>query len=88
MNERAEQKDLLDRIERLERAVFRNMPSPEPDGWVTNANADDEASLKLINSEYGDVVLGEPKATPYRTAQDLKADSIVGVYLKTVHHRV
>lgn len=73
--------ELLARIERLEAAVFRRMPTPEQDGWITNSYPGDERSLDMMREEFGELRIGEPKATPQRSAAALKKDGIVGVYL-------
>lgn len=78
MNELA---DICARIESLEAAVFRRMPQPEGDGWITNAHKGDTATHDMLMAEYGGIRLGEPKATPARTAAEIAADDIVGVYL-------
>ncbi len=76
-------RELSERLDRLECAVFRRMPKAEPDGWITNAAETDQASLDFIASEYCaiGVEIGEPKATAFRGVAELKAAGIVGVYL-------
>ncbi len=68
------------RLKALEEAVF-GVIKPDADGWLTNGRKDDEAQRKTIMAEFGIIRIGEPKATPVRSVEELKQRGIVGIYL-------
>ena len=73
-------REMADRLEALEAAVFRAVPRAQADGWITNGYPADSATLELIESEAGPIRIGEPKATKQRTAEDLKNSGLIGIY--------
>lgn len=59
-------------------------PSPQHKAVVDVARfrqRDVANQLAKIKAEHGDVVLAEPRATAWRTAEEIGADGIIGIYL-------
>jgi hypothetical protein len=69
---------LMARVEKLEARVF---PQPDADGWLTNGYGADKDTLAVITAEFGAVRIGEPKASTTKSADQLKAEGIVGFYV-------
>ena len=42
--------------------------------------ADNKRALAALNQSHGPISFGEPMATPFRTADEIAADGIIGVY--------
>lgn len=68
------------RLDALESAVFRVLPRPEQDGWITNGYHGDTATVKMLGEEYTEVFVGDPRPTPQRTLEQLKEAGVVGFY--------
>lgn len=68
------------RLDALETAVFRKMPKPDSDGWITNGYSEDAETRKFLEEDFGMVIVGDPKPTIQRTVDELKSDGIVGLY--------
>ncbi len=73
--------DLERRVQILEMRLAAIDPMPDAEGWITNAHANDKATLALIAEKYGAYTIGEPHVTEKRTAAEIAADGIVGVYV-------
>ena len=52
------------------------------DGWLTNAEADDERSREVIRVEYGAFEVGPPRPTDKYSLDELVEKNVVGIYLK------